>query len=77
MTTVVNGPGGGESSGMGIVVGVIIALAVVGLAVAAFFVYGLPAIQSSQAPKNGSLDINVTLPANTNPAPGGGDAATD
>lgn len=70
MATIVNNPGGeGSNSGMGIVVGVIVALMIVAAAVAGFIMYGLPAIQNSQTPQDGSLNINVTLPANTPAAP--------
>ena len=60
MTTVVNNPGGGsgDSSGTGMVVGVLLAIIIIVL----FFLYGLPALRGNQAPKNDSMDINVTLP---------------
>ncbi len=68
MTTVVNNPGDGDSSGTGVIVGVLIAIIIIVL----FFMYGLPAIRNNQpAPNNGSVDVNVTLPAgeNNTPAP--------
>lgn len=68
MTTVVNNPGGGsgDSGGAGIVLGVLLAIVLIGL----FFVYGLPAMRGNQAPQNGSIDVNVQLPTGTpSPAP--------
>jgi len=75
METVINNPGGGsgESSGMGMIVGVILAIVIIVL----FFMYGLPAIRSNQAADdNGSVDINVELPSgqDNEPAPAGGPA---
>jgi predicted permease len=59
MTTVVNNPGSAEGgSSMGMVLGVILALILVGL----FFVYGLPALQGAPSTQSGSTNINVTLP---------------
>lgn len=69
MTTVINTPPSAESSdsGLGLVLGVILALILVAL----FFVYGLPAIRNNNAvPQNGNIDVNITVPASeTTPSP--------
>jgi hypothetical protein len=69
MATVINNPGNGEesSSGVGIIVSIIVFIVVIGL----FFVYVLPAIRDgSSAESDGSIDINVELPAgNDVPSP--------
>lgn len=62
MATIINNPGeGGGGSGLAIVVGVLVALALVGL----FIVYGLPALRGggAPAPESGGVDVNVELPA--------------
>ncbi len=68
MATVINNPADGTAttdSGMGVIVGVIVALVLLAL----FFVYALPALRGSgAAPQNGGASINVDLP-NPNPAP--------
>ncbi len=61
MTTVINNPGDGESSGSmtGMILGVVVLLVVIGL----FFVYALPAMRNSgAAPTSGTVDVNVKLP---------------
>lgn len=61
MTTIINTPPTGESadSGLGLILGIIIALILVAL----FFVYGLPAIRAtSVAPKANDVNVNVQLP---------------
>ncbi len=60
MTTIVNTPRGESTdSSLGLILGVIIAIALVVL----FFVYGLPALRQGQSqPNGGNTDINVTLP---------------
>ncbi|MEO5635097.1 MAG: hypothetical protein ABIS26_00040 [Candidatus Paceibacterota bacterium] len=66
MTTVINNPGQGtsEGSGMGMVVGVILAIILIGL----FLVYGLPRLRGNNAPSN--VDVNVQLPSgNSGAAP--------
>lgn len=67
MTTVINNPGDGSDSSASIVILVIVLL----IAAAVFFIYGLPAIRGSRvAPQNGSIDVNVKLPAGAiSPAP--------
>ncbi len=71
MATIINTPGSGESdSGAGLVVGIIIAIVLIGL----FVIYGVPALRRNQAPSGGT-NINVSLPAgggSTNGAPAGG-----
>lgn len=57
MTTVINNPSS-EGSGAGVFVGIVVLVIVL----AAFFIYGLPALQH-QAPANPAANINVTLPA--------------
>jgi hypothetical protein len=62
MTTVINTPGSGnngDNSGLGMIVGILIAV----IAIALFFIYGLPAMRGNEAPKDDSLNVNVTLPA--------------
>lgn len=64
MATIVNNPSDADTSGTGVVVGIVIALLVLIL----FFVFGLPYLrnnQTPQAPSTGSpnsTDINVTVP---------------
>lgn len=60
MTTVINTPSNGESTGGGFVLGVVLVIVIV---LGLFFVYGLPAIRDNAQPK--SVDINVKLPAPT------------
>lgn len=67
MTTVVNNPGNTDGTGAGLVVGVILAIAVIALL---FFVYGLPAIRGTEpaTPAANTVDVNLKLPAgNTAP----------
>ncbi|MDD5068601.1 MAG: hypothetical protein PHS53_04350 [Candidatus Pacebacteria bacterium] len=62
MSTIINTPGNSsEDSGLGIILGVLIAIIVIVL----FFVYGLPALRGSQTaqPSNG-INVNVSLPTN-------------
>jgi len=59
MTTIINTPGGsnGDSgSGLGLIIGVLVAIGLVVL----FVVYGLPALRNNQKPS--STNINVTIP---------------
>ncbi|MDQ3245240.1 MAG: hypothetical protein M3P22_02775 [bacterium] len=62
MTTIINTPGGGNSdnsSGLGLIVGVLVAIGLVAL----FFIYGWPAIRKNQAGgQPNSTNINVTVP---------------
>lgn len=51
MTTVINNPGGEGGSGVGIIVGVVLAIAIIAI----FFIYGLPALRNN----NGGTNINV------------------
>ncbi len=66
MATIVNNPGGSsDSSGMGIVLGVLIAIIVIVL----FFVYGLPRLRGTPAPSGGNnIDVNLKLPDGGSPA---------
>lgn len=58
MTTVINTPANGESTGSGFVIGVaFVVIIILGI----FFVYGLPALKNNTTPK--SIDINLQLPA--------------
>lgn len=70
MTTVINTPpsGNNSDSGSGIILGVIVALILVTL----FFIYVLPVLRTNMntAPKNDSMNINVTLPTSTTPTTG-------
>ncbi len=63
MTTVINTPSSGQSSdsGLGLIVGVIIALALVAL----FFFYGLPAIRNNSNNPGNTNVITVPLPGPT------------
>ncbi|MDD5050934.1 MAG: hypothetical protein PHV93_04350 [Candidatus Pacebacteria bacterium] len=62
MATIINTPGTpSEDSGLGIVLGVLIAIIVIVL----FFVYGLPAIRGNQTPQTSNgINVNVSLPTN-------------
>ena len=55
MTTVINTPSSGQSSdsGLGLVIGVIVAIAIVAL----FFIYGLPAIRQSNQPSTNIITV--------------------
>ena len=60
MTTIINTPpsGSNSDSGLGLILGVLIAIALVAL----FFVYGLPAIRKSQTPNNTTNIITIPVP---------------
>lgn len=71
MTTVINNPGTGDGSdnSAAIIIGIIVLV----IAVALFVMYGLPMMQNSETPSDGSIDVNVTLPAGgTDTAPAAG-----
>ncbi len=55
MTTVINNPGGGDSGGTGMIVGVLVAVVIIGL----FVVYGLPALRNQIS---GGAEIKIELP---------------
>ena len=57
MTTIIN-KGSGESSGAGLVIGVIIGVVLIAL----FFIFALPALRNNGAPAGGSANINVEIP---------------
>ncbi|MDQ5957975.1 MAG: hypothetical protein QG665_316 [Patescibacteria group bacterium] len=68
MTTIINTPPTGDSadSGMGLVLGIVLALILVVL----FFVHALPALRDNTPPKTDNIDINVQVPADeTTPIP--------
>ncbi len=61
MATVINNPGGGDSEGVGVgmIVGIILAVLVIALLV----IYGIPTIRDEQAtPQQPETNINVTIP---------------
>lgn len=62
MTTIVNTPGTGDSSAAVLIVGLVIAA----VAIALFFMYGLPAIQNMSRASSTPTTIKVELPT---PAP--------
>ncbi len=68
MTTVINNPGEKESTGTGIVVGILVVLLIVIL----LAVFGLPYLRNrgTPAPANPGANINVNLP--TGGTSGGG-----
>ena len=72
MATIINNPGegSGDSSAVGIVVGVLLAILIIFL----FFRYALPAMRGNPAPQNGGLNVNVQLPSGNNGSSGGGTA---
>lgn len=77
MTNIVNTPpaGNDSGSGVGIILGVLVALIIVVL----FFVYGLPALRQGASPDNssGAIDVNVKLPDNSGtPTPNPTDSDT-
>lgn len=57
MTTVINTPSNGESTGAGFMVGVVV---VVIILLGLLFVYGVPAMRNNTATK--AVDVNVSLP---------------
>lgn len=57
MPTVINNPSS-DSSGVGVIVGVLVAIVLIVL----FFVYGLPGLRGAGAPDNGGVNVNVDLP---------------
>lgn len=62
MTTIINTPPSGENSdsGLGLVLGIIIAIGLVAL----FIIYGLPALRQSQTPSNTNV-ITIPVPGAT------------
>ena len=63
MTTIVNTPPSGDSSdsGLGLILGVIIAIALIAL----FFVYGFPVLRQSNNQPNGTNIITIPVPGPT------------
>jgi hypothetical protein len=73
MATVINNPGESESSGVGLIIGVIVAIILIAL----FFIYALPAMRgSNQAPANPNIDLDVSLPGNSGGSGGAGTGGT-
>ncbi len=72
MATVINNPGGsdGESTGVGMIIGIILAIVVIAL----FLIYGIPAMRGGNTnnPPAGGTNINVNLPT-----PGTGNSNTN
>lgn len=60
MTTIINGPGGGEETNS--LVSVLVAIILLVLVAGLFFLYVWPNIQAKEAPKADTIDVNVTLP---------------
>ena len=60
MTTIINGPGGGEETNSlaSVLIAVILLVLVGGL----LFVYVWPNIKGAETPKADTIDVNVTLP---------------
>ncbi len=69
MPTIINNPSKTEDSGTGLMVGVLVAIIVLG-GIALFFVYGLPIIQNNaNANANpNSINVNIKLPNTTTPS---------
>ncbi len=61
MPTVINNPGTTEDSGSNLVLGVILAIVILG-GLVLFFIYGLPMIQNDTSQNPGTTNINVTVP---------------
>lgn len=64
MTTIINNPNGGErgdSSGVGIILGVILAVVLIAL----FFVYGLPAMRGA-TPSGSTINVPDKVDVNIN-----------
>lgn len=59
MTTVIKNGGESESSSVGMILGVLLAIVLVVL----FFVYALPALRGGTAAPGNNLDVNVDLPS--------------
>lgn len=58
MTTVINTPSNGESTGAGFIVGVVVVIIIL---LGLVFVYGVPAMRNQTATK--AVDVNVSLPS--------------
>lgn len=61
MTTVINNPTSGESTGAGMMVGVVLVIAVL---LGLFYFYGLPMMTNK--PASPGVNVDVNLPANNN-----------
>ena len=59
MSTVINNPSNSESSDLGVIFGIILALLIIGL----FFVYGIPVLRGNQTPSNEGINLQVELPS--------------
>lgn len=74
MATIINNPSSGdssESSGVGVVVGVLVAI----LLVAVFIIFGLPALRSQSAPEAANSGTGSEINVDVNLPEGGGEAA--
>ena len=61
MTTVINNPTSGESTGAGMIVGVVLVIAVL---LGLFYFYGLPMMTNK--PSSPGVNVDVNLPATNN-----------
>lgn len=64
MATVINNPGD-NSSGAGIIIGLVVAVVIVAL----IFIYGIPALRASNRAAAPSANVNVTLPSSNSGTP--------
>lgn len=68
MTTIINTPGGSnDSSGVGLIMGLILAVVVIGL----FVYFGLPMIRGTQPQEQPVNKIEITVPSETANMPSG------
>lgn len=67
MSTVINNPSTPEDSGSNLVLGIILAVIILG-GMVLFFIYGLPRLQNNQNPD--ATNINVTVPNTITPPTG-------
>lgn len=64
MTTVINNPSNGESTGVGMIVGIVLVLAVI---LGLFYYYGFPGRALAPSPqRNVQVDVNLPTPNNNN-----------
>ena len=73
MSTIINTPRTDDSSGAGLLIGIVLVIVLGAL----FIMYSLPMIRQNAAPRDNGVDVNVTLPTtpdnttngNTTPTP--------